>query len=184
MSEHNTGPKTLSGNDAKPPGFWVFSLELYGRPGVAEACLRLQDSFKADVNLLLLGFWRAAKGYPGWEGAELDHATRAVAPVNAVLRPFREARRALKRLMADEPAAEMLYVDAKALELRLEQVAQAWLAAVSRVSPAVRLPLPLSRAQHVDMAATHLSQYLEQIAPGNAEAMQLAADLLGAALEE
>ncbi len=37
--------------------FWDFSIELYGRPGVAEACLELQDSYGFDVNLLLYCFW-------------------------------------------------------------------------------------------------------------------------------
>lgn len=182
MTERDSGPKTLSAGDVKVPGLWAFSLELYSRPGVARACLALQDRFDADVNLLLVGFWRAARGYPGWAETELDHARSAVAPVNAVLRPYREARRALKTLIGDEPAAETLYADAQALELRIEQVAQAWLAAVSRISPAMRMTLPLSRAQHVEAAATHLSQYLEQVAPADAEALQLAADLLGAAL--
>jgi uncharacterized protein (TIGR02444 family) len=33
--------------------FWRFSLDLYGRPGVAPACLALQDEAGADVNLVL-----------------------------------------------------------------------------------------------------------------------------------
>lgn len=182
MTDLKTDTKTLSGQPVKPLGLWAFSLALYARPGVAEACLALQDRFGADVNLLLLGFWRAAKGYAGWATAELDHATDAIAPVNAVLTPFRESRRALKTLLTDEPAAAQLYADAKALELRIEQVAQAWLAAVSRVSPATPRQLPLSRADHVEAAAAHLAVYIERIAPQNQDALQLAADLLGAAL--
>jgi len=188
MTDPKTDTKTLSGQSVKPvekvPGLWAFSLALYARPGVAEACLALQDRHGADVNLLLLGFWRAAKGYAGWATAELDHAVDAVAPVNAVLGPFRESRRALKRLLTDEPAAAQLYADAKTLELRIEQVAQAWLAAVSRVSPATPRPLPLSRADHVEAAAAHLSQYLQVIAPDDPQALQAAADLLGAALKD
>jgi uncharacterized protein (TIGR02444 family) len=188
MTDPETETKTLVGQTVsapeKVPGLWAFSLALYARPGVAAACLALQDRFGADVNLLLLGFWRAAKGYAGWATAELDHATDAIAPVNAVLKPFRESRRALKRLLADEPAAAPLYDEAKALELRLEQVAQAWLAAVSRVSPATPRPLPLSHVDHVEAAATHLSQYLQRIAPDDPLALQAAADLLGAALRD
>lgn len=37
--------------------FWNFSIELYRRPGVAEACLELQDSHGIDVNLLLHSYW-------------------------------------------------------------------------------------------------------------------------------
>jgi uncharacterized protein (TIGR02444 family) len=101
-------------------GFWDFSLTLYGRPGVAPACLALQDRFGADVNLLLLGFWRAHRRFPGWAESEIARAEAAAGPVNAVLRPLRQARRALDSLREDEPAAAALYADAKALELKLE----------------------------------------------------------------
>lgn len=184
MTDTESRAKALSDSDLKPPGFWAFSLRLYARPGVAPACLGLQDGHGADVNLLLLGFWRAARGYAGWAESELDHAAAAVAPVNAVLQPFRQARRALKDLTADEPAAGRLYDEARALELKLEQVAQAWLAAVSRISPAVRRPLPLARDDEALAAAAHLSAYLQRIAPGDAAALQLGADLLGAAFAE
>ncbi|MEK9970884.1 MAG: TIGR02444 family protein, partial [Ferrovibrio sp.] len=104
-----------------PPGFWAFSLSLYDRAGAAEACLALQDRFGADVNLLLLGFWRARRGYAGWAETELERVEAAVAPVNAVLQPLRAARRALKELREIEPTAGGLYDEIKALELKLEQ---------------------------------------------------------------
>jgi len=39
--------------------FWDFSLAVYRRPGVAAACLRLQDEAGVDVNLLLYFCWLA-----------------------------------------------------------------------------------------------------------------------------
>lgn len=166
--------------DAKP-GFWAFSLTLYDRPGVAEACLALQDGFGADVNLLLLGFWRARQGYAGWMPGEVDRMLSAVGPVNAVLVPFRAARRALKALQADEPAAEALYAEAKALELKLEQVAQVWLAGASRISPALRQKPPVPREAEMLAAAEHLAAYLEHLAPGNPDILPTGAALLDAA---
>lgn len=165
--------------DAGQAGFWAFSLSLYDRPGAASACLELQDRCGADVNLLLLGFWRARRGYPGWAVAELERIEAAVVPVNAVLRPLRDARRALKDLREIEPTADALYAEIKALELKLEQVAQAWLAAVSRVSPAQRsAKRPPARDDEIEAAATHLAAYLERIAPEDQQALQLGADLL------
>lgn len=167
--------------DGGQAGFWAFSLSLYDRPGATAACLELQDRFGADVNLLLLGFWRARRGYAGWADAELERVEAAAAPVNAVLRPLREARRALKALREIEPTADALYAETKALELKLEQVAQVWLAAASRVSPASRGPVPPARDDEIEAVATHLAAYLERIAPGNQAALQLGADLLKAA---
>lgn len=158
-------------------GFWDFSLTLYGRPGVAPACLALQDRFGADVNLLLLGFWRAHRGFPGWAEGEIDRAEAAAAPVNAVLAPLRQARRALHTLRDDEPSATALYDEAKALELRVEQVAQAWLAAASWISPASRDKTGDERLA----AAAHLAAYLAHVAPGDENALKAGAALLDAA---
>src|SRR5262245_41984402 len=112
MTESDSGPKTaISAENAERPdsppaaGFGAFSLSLYDRPGAADACLGLQDGFGADVNLLLLGFWRARRGYAGWADNELERVEAAAAPVNAVLKPLRAARRALKALIAEEPSA-------------------------------------------------------------------------------
>lgn len=171
-----------SESGAAQPGFWAFSLGLYDRPGAATACLELQNRCGADVNLLLLGFWRARRGYAGWADAELERVETAVAPVNAVLTPLRDARSALKGLREIEPAAEALYAEIKTLELKLEQVAQVWLAAASRVSPAQRsAKTPPGRDDEIEAAAAHLAVYLERIAPGNQAAVQQGADLLKAA---
>lgn len=186
MSDSGTG--TTAGTaragltETGQPGFWAFSLSLYDRPGAAAACLGLQDRFGADVNLLLLGFWRARRGYAGWADAELERVQAAVAPVNAVLQPLREARRALRGLRESEPTADALYAELKALELKLEQVAQAWLAAASRVGPALRSEKsPPGREDEIEAAAAHLGAYLERLAPGDRTALQLGADLLKAA---
>jgi uncharacterized protein (TIGR02444 family) len=182
-----TGPETaisaagFAPGTGDPPGFWAFSLSLYDRPGTAAACLELQDRFGADVNLLLLGFWRARRGYAGWADSELARVEAAVAPVNAVLQPLREARRALKSLRDFEPTAEGLYGEIKALELKLEQVAQVWLAAASRIGPSARGPVPPERDDEIDAAAAHLAAYLERLAPGQQAALKLGAELLKAA---
>lgn len=169
-----TGPA-----EAGPAGFWAFSLGLYDRPGAAATCLELQTRFGADVNLLLLGFWRARRGYTGWADAELERVEAAVAPVNAVLVPLRAARQALKELREIEPTAEGLYAEIKALELKLEQVAQVWLAAAARIGPAQRgAKFPPDRDDEIEAAATHLAAYLERLAPDNQQALQLGANLL------
>lgn len=164
---------------AADTGFWDFSLRLYARPGMADACLALQDRFGADINLLLLGFWRAHRGFPRWEPGELARAEAAVAPVNAVLQPLRQARRALKNLQQDEPLAEPLYAEIKGLELQLEQIAQGWLAAASWISPAMRDEAGDERMA----AAVHLAAYLAHVAPGNREAERAGAALREAAFD-
>jgi uncharacterized protein (TIGR02444 family) len=41
---------------------WEFSLTLYPKPGVADACLTLQNHHGADVNVLLYLLWTASAG--------------------------------------------------------------------------------------------------------------------------
>jgi len=44
---------------SRSQNFWPFSVELYARDGVADACLELQSRFGVDVNLLLFCYWFA-----------------------------------------------------------------------------------------------------------------------------
>src|SRR5258707_8207905 len=39
--------------------FWRFSLRFYRQPGVADACIALQDGCGVDVNILLFFLWLA-----------------------------------------------------------------------------------------------------------------------------
>ena len=39
--------------------FWRFSLQFYRQPGVADACIALQEEAGVDVNLLLFLLWHA-----------------------------------------------------------------------------------------------------------------------------
>ena len=58
--------------------FWDFSLEAYARPGVAPACLDLQERHGADVNLLLFACWLSASGRGALDAALLAAARRKV----------------------------------------------------------------------------------------------------------
>lgn len=81
---------------------WDFSLRLYVRPGVADACLRLQDRHSIDVNLLFCCLWLGMEG----ERATRRDIARMIARVRGlhetVIKPLRAARTALKRMLVDE----------------------------------------------------------------------------------
>ena len=51
--------ESLSGESVASP-FWQFSLAFYRQPGVADACIRLQEEAGVDVNLLLFLLWQAS----------------------------------------------------------------------------------------------------------------------------
>jgi uncharacterized protein (TIGR02444 family) len=108
----------MPGKPEDPGDLWTFCSSVYAEPGVAEACLRLQDEHGADICLLLAALWSAADG-PGLLGAE-DFAAldELVAPFrDNVVRPLRQVRRWMKaagyhpdplreRIKAEELAAE------------------------------------------------------------------------------
>src|SRR5579862_3782619 len=108
--------------------FWRFSLALYGKPGVAPACLVLQDKFDRDVNLALYCCWLGASGRGRLSPEALTAADAAVAPWrHEIVENFRAARRAIKEQAVAE--TEALYAKAKAVELEAERLLQARLAA-------------------------------------------------------
>lgn len=111
--------------DAGGQPFWRFSLDRYGRAGVAPLCLALQDETGADVNLLLFGLWL------GGEGVRItpDGASRLAAIVDEwhaeVVRPLRGVRRRLKgwQVCADAPR-ETLRAAIQKWEIEAERLEQ------------------------------------------------------------
>ena len=92
-------------NDA-PSAFWDFSLRFYARPGVAAACLDLQDEAGADVNVVLYLLFLASQGrqLAQTEVAEIDNLVAVWR--EQVVRPLRSARRHLKNAsMTTQPPA-------------------------------------------------------------------------------
>jgi uncharacterized protein (TIGR02444 family) len=110
--------------------FWRYSLALYGRPGVAEACLALQDAQGIDVNLLLFCCWAGDRGKV-LSAEDLVRLIESAGPwYEAVVKPLRSVRRWLKSQdRAPLEAAERLRQEVKAQELEAERLEQAILAA-------------------------------------------------------
>jgi uncharacterized protein (TIGR02444 family) len=99
---------------------WDWALGVYARPGVPEACLRLQDEFGQNASFLLWAFWARA----GEAGLLADAAAAARRWDGLALSPLRTVRRALKPAcppVADAPR-EALRDEVKRAELHAERV--------------------------------------------------------------
>jgi len=111
---------------SSPSPFWTFSLSLYGKPGVPDACLTLQDGSGADVNLALFGL------YLGRTGCKLSSADfRTIAQTTepwraGIVVSLRSARRALKEPPDpfNGPLADALRKSVKSSELEAERIQQ------------------------------------------------------------
>jgi len=106
--------------------FWRFSLQFYRLPGVADACIALQEAGGADVNLLLFLLWHAMQGraLTAAEVAGLEQKI-AIWRERAVI-PLRAIRRALKspQGLIEAGAAEAFRTRIKAVELEAERLQQ------------------------------------------------------------
>ncbi|MBB3066845.1 TIGR02444 family protein [Limibacillus halophilus] len=134
--------------------FWSFSLETYAKPGVAEACLALQDKYGLDVNLLLFCCWAARNGRR-LSQEDLERLDGLSSPWRRhVVLPLRELRRWLKTREVDEQVTRFRAA-IKRQELEAERLQQDQLHAV--------LPLDVSVADcsWLTLAEANLRQYLE-----------------------
>ena len=99
--------------------FWNWALAAYDRPGVAEACLALQDDHGQQTAYLLWAAWASPSEVALAHGAELARHWEA-----AILGPVRQSRRALKTPLApvDDDARLAVREEVKAVELNLERL--------------------------------------------------------------
>lgn len=140
--------------------FWAFSLALYARPGVAPACLALQDAHGKDVIIALFGCWLGASGRGRLDGSALAAAEAIARPWRQqVVEPLRRTRHALKPVAG----AEAFYGRMKEIELDAERVAHQRLCALApaadpRAGPAERLAA----------ARANLALYVGEAAPAAA----------------
>jgi uncharacterized protein (TIGR02444 family) len=136
--------------------FWNYSLRLYARRGVQEACLALQDEFGMNVNLVLFCIWSGAEGPGRLEDAELAECIeRGEKWQRRVVRRVREMRRSLKTdPMGAEPGLVKIFRPRmQQLELDAEHVEQLVFAGI----------VPDSRGETGRVIAEqNLADYLQQ----------------------
>ncbi|MDO9338517.1 MAG: TIGR02444 family protein [Caulobacter sp.] len=118
-------------------GFWDWALAAYDRPGVAEACLSLQDDHGQQTAYLLWAAWASPAERPLADGAELARHWEA-----AILGPVRQSRRALKAPLGpvDDTARLAIRETVKAVELDLERLLMTSLEGLSQATPGQALP--------------------------------------------
>ena len=119
-----TEPETKPLSQGSP--FWRFSLQFYRQPGVADACIALQEESGVDVNLLMFLLWNATRRRK-FLPDHVDWIESKICPwrESAVI-PLRHVRRALKvpTLLVPAPAAEAFRTRIKAVELEAERLQQ------------------------------------------------------------
>ncbi len=147
---------------ATPSPFWQFSIKFYGVPGVAQACIELQDKANVDVNVLFFLLWNATQGR-AFNAADVTEIERAIGPWrDMAVVPVRNVRRALKTPPDVMPpaAAESLRSRIKAVELEAERLQQE---ALYQLAQSSRLGRP--SASSARAARDSVSSYQGVIGP-------------------
>lgn len=126
---------------------WNFSLTVYARAGVAAQCLRLQDEWNININMLLWALWLERRGV-ALNKELMIRAERALADWERdLLQPLRQLRRQLRaQFDFDEATVADCYEQLKSAELQAERVEQHRLAALC--TPPVSAP-PLTPGSNV-----------------------------------
>ena len=118
---------------------WNYCLNLYARPGVEHACLRLQDQ-GLDVCLLLCAVWLQQRGI-ACTAARMAQLKDCAEPwQREVVQPLRQLRTQWRDASAQDEALAAMSEKVKALELeaertllsRLEAASQHWQRAQSQ----------------------------------------------------
>jgi len=122
---------------------WDWSVAAYAAPGVAEACLELQDKLGHNVPLLLWAAWTALEGRPLDEDVIEAAIDTARAWSRSAIEPLRAVRRTLKTRIPDvaDGPRESVRAEVKALELACERHLLEALEALS--PPASKPPRPV-----------------------------------------
>ena len=101
----NTSPAADNGND-----LWTYCLALYAEPGIASACIMLQDRYGVDVNLVLYASWAAGRRPNALTDQDFIPLIAATDTWQRhVTSTIRQARRALKS--EAEPLSDEAYQD-------------------------------------------------------------------------
>ncbi|MCW9045570.1 MAG: TIGR02444 family protein [Alphaproteobacteria bacterium] len=107
--------------------FWNFSVKVYGREGVHDACLALQFSHKTDVNLLLYCCWAGVIGATPLSKEQFSKANKATEDWHRqVVTPIWQAQRNLKETYSsvDNTIQDELRKRLVSFEIDAEHVAQ------------------------------------------------------------
>ena len=161
-----TGAKSLP---EKSP-FWQFSVQFYAVPGVAPACIALQDLAGADVNLLFFLLWNAALGrkLSEPEVKEIDYLVGVWR--NTAVIPLREIRRALKspQKILSPDVTTVFRNRIKAAELEAERLQQEAMYELSQTGRFGKETLP-----PVEAARANIAAYQKILSPLPREALEV-----------
>jgi uncharacterized protein (TIGR02444 family) len=143
--------------------FWDHAIATYGKEGVSQACLEIQERHGIDVNIVLFCVWFADSGRGRLNSAHIDAILAASRAWNQdVVCHIRQLRRALKVGFTEVPGEwrEAFRRQIQATEIDAEHLEQLLIAAAAEGMPAATLAAVEDRATD---ATASVRAYLDAI---------------------
>lgn len=158
---------------------WDFASGCYRQPGVAETCLRWQDTAGADINMLLTAAWLAARKQHWQRSQVIELIALSAEWRSQCLLPLRAVRRYLR-----DSGDTHLYARIKEAELNAEAYQ---LRLLEQAMPPAIAGETASGGTHAETLEWNLRLYAEQLADARAigdfdRELTALATLLGAGL--
>ena len=140
---------------------WNFSTQTYQIPEVEAACLKLQDEFSADVNIILYCCWLGENNIE-LSPDEILVLIQTTEPwQNSILKPLRNARRMMKNHIIAMPAEllDQTISNMNEMEINSERMEQQSLEKVIDISSKEKN----IEKSPVEITTTNLSLYFQQL---------------------
>lgn len=142
---------------------WNYSTQIYQSAEVESCCLHLQNTFNADVNILLCCCWLAEQGIE-LDAQDIQRLIGATQPwQTSMIKPLREARKMMKQHIIAMPSEmlEQTISNISEMELNAEHMAQLSL------EKALHLKTRQKNSQKnpVEIAAHNLALYSQALEP-------------------
>lgn len=141
MAIHETVPFMKLTRPEFEADSWAFALDIYARPGVADACLKLQNEAGVDVMMFLMIVYAAVRHRIFLTPSEIRELDEACRPWREqIVRPLRVIRSGLKTgpLPAPNSETEQFRSTIKAAELAAERLQNQLLAECLPLRPPER----------------------------------------------
>ncbi|WP_144392781.1 TIGR02444 family protein [Pleionea sediminis] len=141
--------------------FWQFSFEFYQQDNIEEACLKLQDDFDLNINVILFLLWYSTHAQKVISTKQVEGLLDAISVADERVQEFRQFRKTFLAKVSHQEVADMHDVRQALLdtELTLEskvqhviiEYANEHLILPGNVEPIVEHPIELDFVAHENL---------------------------------
>jgi len=140
---------------------WNFSEQTYAIPEVEDNCLKLQNNYDADINIILYCIWVAEKSVL-LSHNDIQLLIKATEPwQKTILKPLRDARKMMKQHIIAMPTDMLDQTVGNLTEMELNAEHMSQLALEKVIS--FRENSAEDKLSPIEYASSNLSRYLQQL---------------------